>query len=67
MTSNRAYRNPMSQFQAASELRAGAGKQWDPQVIEAFFVVERELAGLRENYQPEPKPQRQRRLPSGGN
>jgi response regulator RpfG family c-di-GMP phosphodiesterase len=50
----------MSQAQAAAELRRGAGKQWDPRVVEAFFAVESELASLRENYLPEPKPKRNR-------
>ncbi|MGA9857522.1 MAG: HD domain-containing phosphohydrolase [Solirubrobacteraceae bacterium] len=37
MTSNRAYRQAMSEEVALSELRACAGSQFDPEVVEAFL------------------------------
>jgi HD domain-containing protein len=36
MTTNRPYRNAMSQADALEELRAGAGTQFDPTVVEAL-------------------------------
>jgi HD domain-containing protein len=41
MTTNRPYRNAMSQADALEELRAGAGTQFDPAVVEALcFLIE---------------------------
>ncbi len=37
MTSDRPYRKGMSDQQVDAILRAGAGRQWDPAVIDAFF------------------------------
>ena len=36
MTSNRAYRKAMPAEQAQAILEEGAGRQWDPRVVEAF-------------------------------
>jgi hypothetical protein len=41
MTTNRPYRNAMSQADAVAELRAGAGTQFDPAVVEALcYLIE---------------------------
>lgn len=37
MGSDRPYRNGMPDSQIDEILRAGAGKQWDPEVVDAFF------------------------------
>ena len=37
MTTDRSYRRAMSDGVAIAELRAGAGIQFDPQVVEAFL------------------------------
>ena len=37
MTSARPYRPPMSHEEAIKVLKEGAGKQWDPKVVEAFL------------------------------
>jgi HD-GYP domain-containing protein (c-di-GMP phosphodiesterase class II) len=37
MTSDRPYRSGMPTEKAEAILRSGAGKQWDPRMIEAFF------------------------------
>ena len=37
MTTQRPYRAAMSQSQAIRELRRGAGRQWDPQLVDAFL------------------------------
>jgi HD domain len=39
MTTNRPYRNAMSQADALEELRAGAGTQFDPSVVEALCAL----------------------------
>jgi HD-GYP domain-containing protein (c-di-GMP phosphodiesterase class II) len=44
MTSKRTYRPAMSLDQALSELRAGAGTQFDPDCVTA---LEQHLAGAR--------------------
>jgi diguanylate cyclase (GGDEF)-like protein len=38
MTADRAYRRALSPAAAAAELRAGAGSQFDPEVVEAFLA-----------------------------
>ena len=45
MTSDRSYRKAMSHEQACRELRANAGTQFDPEVIEAVLVVLSRRAG----------------------
>src|SRR5207244_1792475 len=37
MTSDRPYRPAMAPAEAAGVLRAGAGHQWDPELVEAFL------------------------------
>jgi HD-GYP domain-containing protein (c-di-GMP phosphodiesterase class II) len=37
MTSDRSYRKAMSDEVALAELRAGAGSQFDPEVVQAFL------------------------------
>lgn len=39
MTSERPYRQPMSDAEARAELQRCAGSQYDPQVVEAFLQV----------------------------
>ena len=39
MTSDRAYRKAMPLQDAVAELRAGAGTQFDPAVVEALVAV----------------------------
>lgn len=58
MTSDRAYRDGRPQQEAEAVLRDGAGTQWDPRVIDAFFAARDTIVGLREGYRAPPKPQR---------
>jgi HD-GYP domain-containing protein (c-di-GMP phosphodiesterase class II) len=58
MTSNRAYRQGMSQEKAEAILREGAGTQWDADVIDAFFDVVDDIIALRNSYQPRQRPER---------
>jgi HD-GYP domain-containing protein (c-di-GMP phosphodiesterase class II) len=37
MITRRPYNNPRTQSDAVAELRAEAGRQFDPQVVEAFL------------------------------
>jgi HD-GYP domain-containing protein (c-di-GMP phosphodiesterase class II) len=39
MTSARPYRDALSQEEALDELKAGAGKQFDPALVEVFITV----------------------------
>lgn len=43
MTSDRPYRPGMPWEKAMSILREGAGSQWDPQVVDAFFAIIEEV------------------------
>ena len=43
MTSARAYRDALSSEEALEELRKGAGKQFDPNLVEAFISVARTI------------------------
>ena len=44
MTSDRPYRKALTREQAVSELRHGAGTQFDPRVVEAFLSLESQPA-----------------------
>ncbi len=51
MTSDRPYRPGMPLAKAESILRNGAGTQWDPQVVAAFFGAHEEIAEIRCRWQ----------------
>ncbi len=59
MTSDRPYRSGMPCEKAESILREGAGTQWDPQCIEAFFACLDDIHRIRDNYQRRERPIRQ--------
>ncbi len=44
MTSQRAYRAPMSEEEALAQLKAGAGAQFDPEIVAAMVTWRRSLA-----------------------
>ncbi|MCE5310621.1 MAG: response regulator [Acidobacteriales bacterium] len=49
MTSHRPYRKAMSYERARKEIEAGAGAQYDPEVVRGFLMVKREAwASIRE-------------------
>ena len=52
MSSDRPYRKRMPDDQVDRILRAGAGKQWDPQVIDAFFRTREEIRRIYRGEQP---------------
>ena len=52
MTSNRPYREAMSQEKAEAILRKGAGSQWDPGLIQAFLGIMPTMIKLRERHNP---------------
>jgi diguanylate cyclase (GGDEF)-like protein len=43
MTSARPYRDALSQEEAVEELKAGAGKQFDPDLVESFIALVKEM------------------------
>jgi putative two-component system response regulator len=47
LTSNRVYRSPMSLADAAAEMRAQAGRQFDPELLETFLSASEELEAIR--------------------
>ena len=49
MTSERPYRQPLSDAHARAELQRGMGSQYDPQVVEAFLHV---LDGVEQQHKP---------------
>jgi HD-GYP domain-containing protein (c-di-GMP phosphodiesterase class II) len=58
MTSDRAYRKGMPHEKAAEILRAGAGSQWDQQVVDAFFSIIEDITAIRYGYIPQDRPSR---------
>lgn len=58
MTSDRPYRAGMTHERAEEILRNGAGQQWDPAAIDAFFAVREEILRLKSCYRAEPRPVR---------
>jgi HD-GYP domain-containing protein (c-di-GMP phosphodiesterase class II) len=64
MTSDRPYRTGMPQERAESILRSGAGKQWDPELIDAFFRCMPDILQIKQTYRPRPSVQRQPTLPA---
>ncbi len=53
MKSDRPYREGLSEEKIEEILRNGAGKQWDPEVIEAFFRIREDIHKISES-DPEP-------------
>ena len=64
MTSSRSYRRNLSDEYATNTLRQGADKQWDGEVVAAFFEALPEILMIRENYQ-QAQPQDRPRKVSG--
>lgn len=58
MTSDRPYRAGMPHHKAEAILRSGAGEQWDPQAIDAFFRAVPDLLHIKETYTPRTPPKR---------
>ncbi len=53
MISDRPYRRGMPHDRVEVILREGAGTQWDPQVIQAFFSALPEVRALWQSYRPQ--------------
>jgi putative two-component system response regulator len=49
MTTTRPYRVAMPRAEAVRRLRAGAGRQWDPRVVDAFIRSAQDDSGGRFN------------------
>jgi HD-GYP domain-containing protein (c-di-GMP phosphodiesterase class II) len=52
MVSDRPYRKGMPIERLEDIFRRGANEQWDPRVIEAFFIVKQDIKQLCESYSP---------------
>ena len=50
MTSERPYRHAFSWEQSSAEIVAQSGRQFDPEVVDAFRAVEPKLRKLREKF-----------------
>ena len=48
MSSSRPYRRGMTPSQIDAEFQKGAGRQWDPRVVEALFACRRDLDLIRQ-------------------
>lgn len=59
MASDRPYRKGMPEERVERILREGAGTQWDPAVIDAFFRALDDIRRMWHAYQPPPPPKRQ--------
>jgi HD superfamily phosphohydrolase YqeK/GAF domain-containing protein len=55
MSSDRPYRQGMPDDKLDGIFRAGAGKQWDTKVVEAFFECREEIRRIAHNTAPEPE------------
>ncbi len=64
MTSTRPYRQGMPIEKAVEIIRAGAGEQWDPKVVEAFLTSLSDLLEIRNSYRPTAKPTRPKSSPN---
>lgn len=58
MTSDRAYRQGLSQERVEAILREEAGSQWDADIIAIFLQIMPAIVELRQNYQRPTKPKR---------
>ncbi|MGW8256715.1 MAG: hypothetical protein ACWGMZ_04440, partial [Thermoguttaceae bacterium] len=47
--SDRPYREGMSDEKIEGILRNGAGKQWDPEVVNAFFNAKKDIYSISQN------------------
>ncbi|MEN0110139.1 MAG: HD-GYP domain-containing protein [Planctomycetota bacterium] len=59
MTSDRPYRKGMPSEKAESILRGGAGVQWDPACVEAFFACLQDLHQIKADYKQRERRQRE--------
>ena len=56
--SDRPYRVGMPLERAQAILQEGAGKQWDPEMIDAFFRAMPDILAIKSTYQPRVHPVR---------
>jgi response regulator RpfG family c-di-GMP phosphodiesterase len=56
LVSQRVYKNPWTEEMTVDYLKAQAGKQFDPDVVEAFFAIYDVIAAIKEKYREEESP-----------
>lgn len=66
MTSDRPYRKGMPVDKAETILREGAGTQWDPRCVDAFFACLDDIHRIKSDYRQRPRPIRSDKKPLGG-
>jgi len=59
MTSDRPYRTGMPQERAEAILKEGSGRQWEPEMIDAFLRAMPDILEIKRTYQPRVQPVRQ--------
>lgn len=59
MASNRPYRQGMPHEKVHAILHKGAGQQWDPLVVDAFFQIVDQITAAWQSYRPHATPSRQ--------
>jgi HD-GYP domain-containing protein (c-di-GMP phosphodiesterase class II) len=65
LMSKRAYKEPLPEDQVLEYLRAESGRQFDPDVVEAFFAIYEVIIAIRQKYQENPAAPRLSVEPSG--
>jgi putative two-component system response regulator len=55
LTSRRPYKEPFALEKAYAILKEGRGTHFDPNVVDAFFAVEKEILSIKEKYQNDGK------------
>jgi putative two-component system response regulator len=64
MTTDRPYRRALDQHEAMNRLRAGSGKQWDPDLIDLFCsLIEQRLKSAPDKEGARPKPHARKARP----
>jgi response regulator RpfG family c-di-GMP phosphodiesterase len=56
LISQRVYKNPWPEEMTVDYLKAQAGKQFDPEVVEAFFAIYDVVTAIKEKYREEESP-----------
>jgi HD-GYP domain-containing protein (c-di-GMP phosphodiesterase class II) len=56
LVSKRVYKDPLSEVEALASIREEAGKQFDPEVVDAFLAINEVIAAIKNRYQEDATP-----------
>jgi HD-GYP domain-containing protein (c-di-GMP phosphodiesterase class II) len=56
LVSKRVYKDPLSEDEALASIREEAGKQFDPEVVDAFLAINEVIAAIKNRYQEDATP-----------